>query len=424
MKFTKTILKNGLKVITVPMKDNPTVTVLVMVEAGSKYETKETNGLSHFIEHMCFKGTEKRPKAIDISRELDTVGAQYNAFTLQEYTGYYAKADFKHLDLLLDVVSDMYLNPVFEDKEIEKEKGVIIEEINMYEDLPRRKIQVIFMKLLYGDQPAGWDIAGTKENIKNIKRSDFLDYRRKHYVPSATTVVIAGKFDERKTLNNVKKKWDEISAGKKNNKIKTAESQKKPEILLHHKDTDQTHLVLGVRSFDAYSKNNPAIKVLSAVLSGGMSSRLFQKLRDEMGICYYVCAENDTYTDHGVLQVSAGLDNKRVKEGISAILEEFRKLKTESVSETELNKVKQQLQGNLYLGLETSDSFAEYCGYQEVLNKPIKTPEEIIAEIQSITATDVKKIANKIFQDKNLNLAMIGRFKDKDKNEFLPILKF
>ena len=422
MKFTKTILKNGLRVITVPMKDNPTVTVLVMVEAGSKYETKEINGLSHFLEHMCFKGTTKRPKAIDISQELDTVGAQYNAFTSQEYTGYYAKADFKHLDLLLDVVSDMYLNPIFEDKEIEKEKGVIIEEINMYEDLPHRKVQEIFMKLLYGDQPAGWDIAGTKDNIKNIKRSDFLDYRRKHYVPSATTLVVAGRFDEKKSLANIQKIWNKITAGKKKGKVKTVESQEKPEILLQHKDTDQTHIVLGVRSFDTYNKNNPALKVLATILSGGMSSRLFQKLRDEMGVCYYVRAENDAYTDHGVLQVSAGLDNKRVKEGVTAIIEEFKRLKTENISDIELNKVKQQLQGNLYLGLETSDSFAEYCSYQEVLNKPIKTPEQVIAEIQAVTLEDVKKIANKIFQDKNLNLAMVGRFKDK--NEFLPILKF
>ncbi|MBU6430827.1 MAG: insulinase family protein [Patescibacteria group bacterium] len=422
MKFTKTILKNGLRVITVPMKDNPTVTVLVMVEAGSKYETKEINGLSHFLEHMCFKGTTKRPKAIDISRELDTVGAQYNAFTSQEYTGYYAKADYKHLDLLLDVVSDMYLNPVFNENEIEKEKGVIVEEINMYEDLPHRKVQEIFMRLLYGDQPAGWDIAGTKENIKNLKRSDFLDYRRKHYVPSATTVVVAGKFDEKKTLGDIQKMWNGVFGGKKKGKVKTVESQKKPEMLLQYKDTDQTHIVLGARSFNAYSKNNPAIKVLSAALSGGMSSRLFQKLRDEMGICYYVRAENDTYTDHGFLQVSAGLDNKRVKEGIGAIMEEFKKLKTENVSADELNKVKQQIQGNLYLGLETSDSFAEYCGYQEVLNKPIKTPEQIIAEIQAVTADDIKRNADKIFQNKNLNLAAIGRFKDKD--DFLPILKF
>ncbi len=408
--------------ITVPMKDNPTVTVLVMVEAGSKYETKEINGISHFLEHMCFKGTTKRPKAIDISGELDSVGAQYNAFTSREYTGYYAKADYKHLPMLLDVISDIYLNPVFNEKEIEKEKGVIIEEINMYEDLPHRKIQVVFMNLLYGDQPAGWDIAGTKENIRNMKRDDFQDYRKNHYVTSATTVVVAGKFDEKRTLNNLQKIWGGISSGKKKGKIKTKELQKKPEVLLQHKNTDQTHLVLGVKSFDTYSKNNPVLRVLTTILSGGMSSRLFQKLRNDMGICYYVNAENDTYTDHGVFQVSAGLDNKRVKEGIVAILEELRRLRTDSVSEDELNKVRQQIQGNLYLGLETSDSFAEYCGYQEILKRPIKTPEQIIAETEAVTAEDIKKMANKIFQDKNLNLAIIGRFKDK--NEFLPILKF
>ena len=345
------------------------------------------------LKHICSRKCESP----FISGELDSVGAQYNAFTSQEYTGYYAKADFKHLDMLLDVVFDMYLNPVFNENEIEKEKGVIIEEINMYEDLPHRKVQEIFMRLLYGDQPAGWDIAGTKENIKNIKRGDFLDYRRKHYVPSSTTVVVAGKFDDKKTLVNIQKIWGGISAGKKKDKAKTIESQRNPEILLQHKDTDQAHIVLGVRSFDTYSKNNPAMRVLATALSGGMSSRLFQRLRDEMGICYYVRAENDTYTDHGVLQVSAGLDNKRVKEGIGAIMEEFKRLKNENISENEMNKVKQQLQGNLYLGLETSDSFAEYCGYQEVLNKPIKTPEQIITEIQAITATDVKKIANKIF---------------------------
>lgn len=422
MKFSKKILKNGLRIVTIPMKDNPTVTVLVMVEAGSKYETKNINGLSHFLEHMCFKGTMKRPKVIDISRELDSVGAQYSAFTSQEYTGYYAKADYKHIDILLNVVSDMYLNPVFDEREIEKEKGVIIEEINMYEDMPHRQVQEIFMELLYGDQPAGWNIAGSKKNILEISRSDFLDYRKKHYVAEATTVVIAGRFGEKKLLKDIEKVFKEMSADKKYGKAKIKESQEKAQILLKDKDTDQTHLVLGVRTFDTYHKQNPILKVLTTILSGGMSSRLFQRLRDEMGICYYVRAENDTYTDHGALLVSAGVDNKRVKEAIVAILGEFTRLKTELVSPEELNKVKQQLQGNLYLGLESSDSLAEYYGYQEVLNKPLKTPEKIMAEINKVNAEDIKNMAGEIFQEKNLNLAMIGRF-NKSK-EFLPILKF
>jgi len=192
MNFKKTILKNGLRVITVPMKDNPTATVLVLVEAGSKYETKKINGLSHFLEHMCFKGTTKRPKAIDISKELDALGSQYNAFTAQEYTGYYAKSDAKHFSRIFDVVSDIYLNSTFPNIEMQKEKGVIIEEINMYEDMPNRHVQDLIMKLLYGNQPAGWNIAGEKKNILKMKRDDFVNYKKAHYLPEATTIVISG----------------------------------------------------------------------------------------------------------------------------------------------------------------------------------------------------------------------------------------
>ncbi|MEK9184786.1 MAG: pitrilysin family protein, partial [Patescibacteria group bacterium] len=170
MTYKKKILKNGLRIIAVPMKDNPAVTMLVMVEAGSKYESKEISGVSHFLEHMCFKGTRKRPKAIDISRELDSIGSQYNAFTSQEFTGYYAKSDPKHLDKIIDVISDMYLNPLFDEKEIEKEKGVIVGEIDMYEDMPQQNVQDVFTKLLYGDQPAGWSVAGTKKSVRALAR--------------------------------------------------------------------------------------------------------------------------------------------------------------------------------------------------------------------------------------------------------------
>src|SRR6266850_72679 len=192
MKYSKKVLKNGLRVVTIPMKDNPTATVLVLVETGSKYETKKVNGISHFLEHMCFKGTAKRPKAIDISKELDALGSQYNAFTAQEYTGYYAKSDARHFRQIFDVVSDIYLNSIFPDGEMQKEKGVIIEEINMYEDMPQRHVQDLMMKLLYGDQPAGWNIAGEKKNILEMKRDDFVAYKEKHYLPEATVLVVAG----------------------------------------------------------------------------------------------------------------------------------------------------------------------------------------------------------------------------------------
>lgn len=421
MNYKKTILDNGLRVITVPMKDNPTVTVFVMVEAGSKYENKNENGISHFLEHMCFKGTKNRPNSSDISTELDTIGSVYNAFTGNEYTGYFAKAEYTKVGKLLDVVSDMYLNPIFDENEIEKEKGVILEEINMYEDLPQRKVQNLIMELVYGDQPAGWDIIGSKENIKRFSKENFVSYRNKFYVAPATTVIISGNFDEEKVLLDVQKIFSVMPKTEKGIKERVKESQVKPEVSIFKKETDQTHIVLGIRSFDTYDERSKVMDLLVGVLDAGMSSRLFKKLRDEMGVCYYVGAGQDAFTDHGLFTVSAGVDNKRVKEVVSVILGELIKLKADLVSETELNKVKQNLIGTMYLGLESSNALAKFYGFQEIMNEKIKTPEEIKTEVESVTASDIQKLAREVFITENLNLAIVGRFDDK--SEFEEILK-
>jgi predicted Zn-dependent peptidase len=416
MKFKKTTLKNGLRVVTVPIKDNPAVTVMVIVDAGSKYETKTKNGISHFLEHMVFKGTPRRPKAIDISRELDSIGSHYNAFTGQEYTGYYAKVDPKHLDTALDIVSDMYLNPLFEESEIQKEKGVIVEEIRMYQDMPQRHIQDLFIGLLYGDQPAGWSIAGTEATVKSFDRKDFVDYRAQHYVASATTVIVAGsfgeKYDEKSLIAKIEEIFAGLSASKKADKKAVVEKQTEPRVLAHFKETDQTHLILGVRSFLVKSPHSPALRVLATILGGGMSSRLFQKLRDEMGVGYYVRADNDPYTDHGIFAVSAGVDNARVEEVVKAIIIELKKLVNEPVPPAELRKAKDYMNGSMMLSLESSDSQAEFCAQQEILKKEIKTPADIADEIEKVTANDVQEIARMIFKDESLNFALIGRFKD------------
>ncbi len=420
MKIIKKTLKNGLRVLLVPMKDNPTVTVLTLVATGSKYETKKLNGISHFLEHMCFKGTTKRPKGIDISKELDSIGSQYNAFTGQEYTGYYAKSDAKHFKKIFDIISDIYLNSTFPEIEIEKEKGVIIEEINMYEDMPHRHVQDLMMKLLYGDQPAGWNIAGEKQNILEMKREDFVKYHKDHYVPNATTLVVSGNIKESEVMKEIEKVFGNIKKSKKETKIKTIENQTKPEALVKFKQTDQTHFVLGFRSFDLFNKKNKALSLLSGVLGAGMSSRLFIKLREEMGVGYYVRAYNDAYTDHGFFQVSAGVDNKRVGEVISAILEELNKLKNELVSEEELEKVKECLIGNMKLSLESSDDIANFFGMQEILKKDIQNIDEKVAEIRKIKAKDIQKIAQEIFVNQKMNLALIGPFQDK--KEFTKLL--
>jgi len=417
----KIVLENGLRIITVPMKESLTTTVLILVEAGSKYETKEINGISHFLEHMCFKGTEKRPKSIDISSELDAIGANYNAFTSMEYTGYYAKFQPKHFEKILDVVSDIYLHQVFNSSEIEKEKGVIIEEINMYEDLPMRRVQELFTFLLYGDQPAGWDIAGKKEIIQKLNRDDFVKYKSAHYLPQATLVIVAGKINEAEAEEKIKNYFSLIQSGKKNQKIKTEEKQKKPEISLKHKKTDQTHLILGVRAYDIFDKRKYALQVLADILGGGMSSRLFQKIREEMGAAYYVRAEADLFTDHGYLAASAGVDNQRAEAVIEVILEEFKKAAENGVGKKELQRAKDHLIGQLVINLESSDELASFYGGQEILTKETISPENLAKKIQAVKAEEIAEIANDIFKNNKLNLALIGPFEDKVK--FESILK-
>jgi predicted Zn-dependent peptidase len=422
MNFTKTTLKNGLRIITVPMKDNATVTVMSLVEAGSNYETKDKNGISHFLEHMCFKGTEKRPSSSIINIELDSLGSQSNAFTGNEYTGYWAKAHYSKTEKLLDIVSDIYLNSKFPEGELEKEKGVIIEEINMYEDLPRAKVGEIFEELLYGDQPAGRPIIGPKENIRKMTREDFVKYHKDHYVAKATTVVVAGKINEKKIIAEIKKLFDKVSSGKKGKIEKVVEIQKKPQVKLFFKETDQTHLIIGFRAFDRYDKRNTALSLLSIVLGGGMSSRLFQKMREELGICYYVRSMKSMYTTHGTFSVCAGVSNTRVKEAIEGIMEEFKNISKELIPETELRKAKDYLVGTMYLGLESSDSLADFYGFQELLHdKKIQTPEDLVLKIEKITAKEIQKLAIEILKNEGLNLAMVGPFKDE--KEFIPLLK-
>lgn len=415
MKFTRKVLDNGLRLITIPMKDNPTVTVLVMVEAGSKYETKDISGISHFLEHMYFKGTNHRPKAIDIARELDSIGSEYNAFTSSEFTGYYAKADLRHADVVLEVVSDIYLNQTLPEAEIEKEKGVIIEEINMYQDLPQRHVQDLFMELLYGNQPAGWNVAGTKETVKAVTREALVDYRTKHYVSGATIVVVAGNFEEEKMCASVEERFSGMHKGEKHSKTKVTEEQTQPAVLLQYRKTDQTHLVLGVRTFDIFNEKNATLRVISAILGGGMSSRLFQKLREEMGVGYYVRAGNESYTDHGFFEVSAGVDHKRIHEVIDAILGELRKLRDVSVPADELRKAKEYITGTMFLSLESSDSIADFYGYQEIMKKELRTPIEMASLVHAVTPMQVQKVAEEIFQTSMLNLAVIGPFKESSK---------
>ncbi len=419
--YKKTTLPNGLRIITVPMADTKTVTVLILVATGSKYETKEINGISHFLEHMTFKGTEKRPTPLAIVEPLDRIGSQYNAFTGQEYTGYYAKANGRHLDLLLDIVSDITLNPKFKQEEINKERGVIIEEINMYEDNPARKLGDIWTDLLYGDQPAGWDTAGKKEIIAKLMRDDFVRYHNDHYVASKTVVAVSGMIEHNSIVQKIKKLFNSINDAGGKDKVSAKEFQKKPGTKVFYKKTDQTHIALGVRSYNIFDKRRYAADVLATILGGGMSSRLFQLLRDKMGAAYYVRTFSDESTDTGNFATWAGIDNRRVEEIIKAILSEYQKIKRVKVSAAELTKAKEHLEGSLILGIETSDELASFYGFQEILKREILKPEEVIKKIRAVIANDVLEVAKDIFKLEKLNLAIIGPYKDQKR--FAGLLK-
>lgn len=420
--FTKKTLKNGLRVILVPEPGSLATTFLVLVEAGSKYEAKEINGISHFLEHLCFKGTTKRPRAIDIAGELDAIGSEYNAFTSQEWTGYFAKAQAKHKDTILDVISDLYLNPVFDAKEIEKEKGVVIEELNMYEDMPQRKVADLFLELLYGDQPAGWDVGGRKEVIQKLTREAVVKYRFQHYLAKSTLIVVAGNFDPKKMLAQIEKTFAQIPDSKKSGKVKTIESQKKPEILVKYKESDQTHLILGCRAYNLFDPRKYALEILGDILGGGMSSRLFQKVREELGAAYYVRADAELLTDHGFLNVSVGADHKKIDQVITAILGELTRVAKGDITAKDLSNAKDHLTGRMLLGLETSDAMALFYGGQEILERSLMTPEEVAKAIGKVKKEEVVAVAKDIFRNEKLNLALIGPYKDK--KQFEKLLRF
>jgi len=409
-----------LRIILVPQPGNLATTVMVSVEAGSKYETKEINGISHFLEHMCFKGTTKRPNPINISAELDGLGAQYNAFTGQESTAYYAKAKNENFSRILDVMADLYLDPIFDAKEIEKEKGVIIQELNMYEDTPARRVGELFMRLVYGDQPAGWDVGGRKEVIKKIKRNDFIKYRSRHYVPQATIVTVSGGFKERGLVGKIGKYFSALRPGAKSKKLRVREIQLRPREKIHFKDSDQTHMVMGFRAFGIHDKRRLTLQVASEVLGGGMSSRLFKKIRDELGAAYYVRAEADLYSDHGLFMMSAGVDHTKIERVIKAGLDEFARLRDELVNDKELKKAKEHLIGGLYLSLETSDELAYFYGGQEVMGLKLTSPQEIAKQVGKITAGDIRRVMRQVVKKDRLNLTIIGPFK---KRSFLDIVK-
>jgi predicted Zn-dependent peptidase len=420
MKHEIRTLDNGLRVIVVPMQGVDTASVMVMTGTGSRYETERENGLAHFLEHMFFKGTTKRPSAKAISEELDGVGAVYNAFTAKERTAYYAKVSSEFLDTALDVISDIFLNSTLPSREITKERGAIIQEIDMYEDIPMRNIGDVFDALMFGkSHPLGRSILGPKENIRSFKQKDFAMYHKKHYTAGNTVVCVSGAFGVAKVVAKIEADYAKLPTGGATAPLPYSHDQSAPRVSVKRKQTDQTQLMLGLPAYPYGHPDEYALEVLAAALGGGMSSRLFTEVREKRGLAYSVHAWTDKYPDVGTIVIQAGVEHAKLEKALSTILGELKKLRHAPIPDSELKKVKAYLKGTLTL--ETSDRVAEHAATSVVNLGKVRTLEEDTAAIDAVTAADVHRVARDILRTTHLNLAVIGPHGDK--REFLPLLK-
>jgi predicted Zn-dependent peptidase len=413
--FRKTTLKNGLRLVTQKLESTKAVTVLILVGSGSRYETKDINGIAHFLEHMFFKGAEKYKNTKEVSEAIDSVGGEFNAFTGKEYVGYYVKVAGRHKDVAMDVLSDMLINAKLDPDEINRERGVIMEEYNMYQDTPMHQIGWDFERLIYGDQPMGWDQVGTKDVIMNVKRDDFVKYRENLYTADNIIVAITGNIDHDEVVKDVRSLF-EFDVDKKSASCEPFKGYATGKrIFLRNKKTEQAHIQVGFTGYPEPHRDYYAGKVLSIILGGSMSSRMFLSVRERQGLAYYISSTVDGYTDSGTLTTNAGVSLDGIEKAITAIMQEYEKITGEEVPEKELKKAKEFFKGKLILRLEDSEEYAHLLSKFELLYGKVKTPEEIFKEIDHVSVKDINRIARELFIKDKLYLAVIGPYEDEEK---------
>jgi predicted Zn-dependent peptidase len=416
--FSKTTLDNGLRVVTADMPAAKSVACFVMVAAGSRYETRETNGIAHFAEHMFFKGTEKRPTARQIAGEIDAIGGEFNAFTGKEYTGYYVKCAAEHRDTALDVLVDMLRHSRFDAKEIEREKGVIVEEMNMYYDTPRDYVDGVYDQLLYGDQPLGWDIIGTKETVRAAARDTFLGYLDRWYRAPRMVAGVGGAVGD-DIVARLEELLGDVRDGSTGAPDPVSWEQDGPRVKLHTKTSDQAHLRVGVHSFPLGHPDRYAITLLATALGGGMSSRLFSEVRERRGLAYYIYSYNQGYTDTGTLFAQGGVDLTRIDEAVTTIVKEFGRIAADPLDPDELEKARNFAKGRLVLSLEDPKGMITFGLRDEVLEGRLREPEDVLAGLDAVTLEDVQRVAQDVIREERLNFALIGPFDDPERFEKL-----
>ncbi len=399
-----------------------TFTTLLLVGAGSRYENENNNGVAHFFEHMAFKGSKKYPNSFVISSTIEGLGGMFNAFTSKDHTGYWIKATNDHFETMVDVISDMVLHPLLLEEEINREKGVIVEEINLYEDTPYRRVGDYFERLLYKDSPLGYDIAGSKKTVSSFTRQTFVEYINSLYHPKNAVLVVAGGLDKTQNyLKIIKDKFGAWGNGKKSTFETVKEGQTEPQSLIRTKKTEQAHFCLGFRAFSFFDERKYILSILSTILGGGMSSRLFIQVRERRGLCYYISTGREHYHDAGNIVTQAGVTNNldKVKEAVETILKEHKKIKKGEIEKKEMEKAKELLKGRLLLSMEDSSNVASFFGTKKILEEEIETPEHIIDQLQKVTIDEVTALANELFKPEKLNFSIVGPFENKDLREFI-----
>jgi predicted Zn-dependent peptidase len=405
--YQKVTLSNGLRVVCETIPQVHSVSLGIWIGTGSRYEDFHYNGISHFTEHMLFKGTARRT-ARQIAEEIDAVGGQLNAFTTKEYTCYYSKLLSRHYQFGIDLLSDMVLNSTLNPQEIEKEKSVVLEEINSYEDTPDEQIHDLFVACLLKDHPLGWNILGTKESVQRIDRQVILDFLKAHYTPDNMVFAAAGNIRLDQIVPEIEKRFSHLSGSSKNQL--SALPPLKSRSLIKRKDTEQVHLCIGCRGVERQNPHKYTVFVLDSILGGSVSSRLFQKLREELGLVYVTGSSHSSYRDTGIFTVYAGSSMRNYELVNSLIKTEMFQLCEETVDGVELSRAKEQIKGNLLLGLESTCNRMSRLAKMDLFGDKLITPEETVSKVDTVTSADLKEVARQLFSEQTMIATAIGPF--------------
>lgn len=407
--FQKELLKNGIRIVTEKIPYVNSVSIGVWIKVGSRYESIENNGISHFIEHMLFKGTKSR-SAKDIANSIDKLGGQLNAFTSKECTCFYAKVLDSHFDVALDVLADMFFNSIFSKEEIDKERGVVLEEIGMYEDSPEDLVHDLLSQTVWSGNPLGMSILGTEKSLDKLSRERIVDYFYENYIPKNIVISLVGNFEEKDAIKKIKD-YFEKSEHRDANPSQIIVPSFEPEYMLRNRVTEQAHLCMGFKGVDIKSEAFYPMLILNNVFGGAMSSRLFQKIREDKGLAYSVFSYPSSFEDCGLFSIYAGSKPDNLKNVAELIMEEIRTIKEAGITEEELYDSKEQLKGSYILGLESTSGRMISIGKSELLLERIYSPTEIIEKIDQVDMDSVTSIISHIFDMENMGAAVIGSMK-------------